>query len=128
MSDLLNERIELLSRTRRVAEFDMRALDFGNIEKLGYPIEIRSKGASAVFFVPRSHDREGLFGYEGFAFVFGLDPTLFQALEGQNFSLLLGFRLSNLSVFQPNIAANVSEDGTTFAAIPMEQLQEIVSA
>ncbi|WP_404420497.1 hypothetical protein [Nibricoccus sp. IMCC34717] len=127
LSNLLNERADALTETRDLARFDERPLEFGNIEKFGHALEVSSRGTSAYFFVPRSQGAEGLFNYESYAFVFGLSPDLFQALEAQDFSRLMDLRPQTGPLLLDGIAANANDDGTILAALPVQQLREIVS-
>lgn len=127
LSDLLNERADALAETKDLAQFDERPLEFGNIEKLGHAIEVKSRGISAQFFVPRDQGNEGLFAYEGYAFVIGLVPELFELLQAQDFRGLLNLRSPDVHPSSDTIAANINDDGTIFAAIPMPKLGEVVN-
>lgn len=127
LSDLLNVRANALSETRDLRQLSGRPLEFGNVEKLGYPIEIRSRNYVAEFFVPRMAGTEGLFAYRGMLFVVGLAPELFRLLQAQDFDRLLGFRLPDYSEVQGDIAANVNDDGTVMAAVPARMLGDIVN-
>lgn len=127
LSALLNERADALGETKDFTRFDRKALNLGNIEKLGHALEVTFTGTSAQFFVPRAEGREGLWGSEGYAFIIGLDPALFQALEAQDFGRLLDFQLPVRSTSEGDIAANVNDDGTVFAAISKDRLGEIVN-
>lgn len=130
LSELLNERVALLTDSKQSKQFNRVPLDYRNIEKLGSPVGMRLENVNASFFVPRSSGSEGLFGYMGYAFIIGLEQSLFEALESQDFDRLSSFRFpasSSEAISRPRVGACVNDDGTVFTAIPMQRLGEIVN-